>query len=74
MFKKMDYDDLWKAALVVKYDWEYGNNEIEVFPLDLDFYISSDLSGDVLDMLDKVWVSGKIREIAIQHIKSQDDK
>jgi len=71
MFRKMNYDNLWKSVLVVKYDWEFGNNETETFPLDLDYYTSSDLSGNVLEMLDDVWVHGKIREIAIQRIKSQ---
>ncbi|MBI2676479.1 MAG: hypothetical protein HYX21_00790 [Candidatus Yanofskybacteria bacterium] len=71
MFKKMNYDNLWKSILVVKYDWEFGNNETETFPLDLDYYTSSDLSGNVLEMLDDVWVHGKIREIAIQRIESQ---
>lgn len=71
MFKKVNYDDLWKSFLMVEYDWEYGNNEIEIFPLDLDYYVSSDLSGNVLEMLDETWVHQKIREIAIQRIESQ---
>ncbi|MBI2063154.1 MAG: hypothetical protein HYT61_02865 [Candidatus Yanofskybacteria bacterium] len=71
MFKKMDYDNLWKTVLIVKYDWEFRNNETEVFPLDLDYYASSDLSGNLLEKLDDVWVHEKIREIAIRHVKSQ---
>lgn len=65
VFKRDEYrkNKMWKWVLVIEYDWDFGKNEKEILNLDLDYYVSTDVSGDLRKELSRAWVEQATEQI-----------
>lgn len=72
LFRKSDYldKDLWRYELCVEYDWAFGKNQVEVLPLDMDYYISSDIPKEWREMIDEVWVKAVVEKLAKENLSN----
>jgi len=57
-FKRQDYrsKNIADLKLEIIYDWEYEKKEAETFSLNLDNYVSTDVSNELLQELDNAWI------------------